>query len=123
MKKRSNAGLPYNSLMNSLFSKPSLVLLLIGVSACTQVPPKPSGMTTYSPFTPQQITEFNNQSPSPAEGPFGPVTPNARDLDLARQQRALNAKYYNQPEGEEEAESLETQSFDPYQSTKPILTF
>lgn len=108
--------------MNTYVRRLVPCLILISITACTQAPPLPPGSTTKSPFTPQQIKEFNSQMLSPVEGPFGPVAPNANDSDLAKQ-RALNAKYYNQPDGESEAEALETQSFDPYQATKPVLTF
>jgi hypothetical protein len=96
--------------------------LLIGLSACNQTPIKPPGSTTFSPYTPQQIQEFNGQTLSPVEGPFGPVDPRAEDLRIAKE-RALDAKFYNQPQGEEEAETLEMQSADPYQATKPVITF
>jgi len=95
---------------------------LTSVLACTQTPPKPPGSTTFSPYSPQQIQEFNKQTLSPVEGPFGPVDPRAEDLRIAKE-RALDSKFYNQPEGEEEAEALETQSADPYQATKPVITF
>lgn len=108
--------------MHTFISKLSLILLLVSLSACTQAPPKPPGSTTYSPYSPQQIKEFNNQTLSPVEGPFGPVDPRAEDIRISKE-RALDSKFYNQPEGEEEAEALETQSADPYQSTKPIITF
>ena len=108
--------------MKTLFSKLHPFLLLIGVVACSQAPPKPPGSTTFSPYTPQQIQEFNKQTLSPVEGPFGPVDPRAEDLRLAKE-RSLDAKFYKQPEGEQEAEALETQSADPYQATKPIITF
>ena len=108
--------------MNSFFSELSPFLLLISVVACSQAPPKPPGSTTFSPYTPAQIQEFNQQALSPVEGPFGPVDQRAEDLRIAKE-RASDAKFYNQPQGEEEAEALETQSADPYQSTKPVLTF
>jgi hypothetical protein len=108
--------------MNSFFSKLGPFLLLTGVVACSQTPPKPPGSTTFSPYTPQQIQEFNQQTLSPVEGPFGPVNPRAEDLRIAKE-RASDAKYFNQPQGEQEAEAIETESADPYQSTKPILTF
>ncbi|MBU3538047.1 hypothetical protein ICN36_03815 [Polynucleobacter sp. UK-Gri1-W3] len=95
---------------------------MAGVSACTQAPPQPPGSTTYSPYSPQQIKEFNNQTLSPVEGPFGPVDPRAEDLRIAKE-RAVDSKFYSQPQGEEEAEAIETQSADPYQATKPIITF
>lgn len=115
-------GYPTMGYMNTFLSRLSPFLLLMGISACSQAPPLPSGSTTYSPYTPGQIQEFNKQSLSPVEGPFGPVDQKAEDLRIAKE-RALDSKYYNQPEGEEEAEALETQSADPYQSTKPIITF
>lgn len=113
---------PTMEYMNISSWKLSPLLLLMSISACTQAPPLPSGSTTYSPYSPQQIKEFNNQTLSPVEGPFGPVDRRAEDLRIAKE-RALDSKLYNQPEGEEEAEALETQSADPYQSTKPIMTF
>ena len=109
-------------LMKTFLLKFSPLLILAGVSACTQAPPQPPGSTTYSPYSPQQIKEFNSQTLSPVEGPFGPVDPRAEDLRIAKE-RALDSKFYNQPQGEEEAEALETQSADPYQATKPIITF
>lgn len=108
--------------MNTFLSKLSPILLFIGVSACTQSPPQPPGSTTFSPYTPQQIQEFNSQTISPVEGPFGPVDKRAEDLRIAKE-RALDAKLYSQPQGEQEAEAIETQSADPYQATKPLLTF
>jgi hypothetical protein len=108
--------------MKIFFSKLSPLLILAGVSACTQTPPQPPGSTTYSPYSPQQIQEFNNQTLSPVEGPFGPVDPRAEDLRISKE-RALDSKFYSQPQGEEEAEAIETQSADPYQATKPIITF
>lgn len=97
-------------------------LILINIAACTQAPPLPPGSTTQSPYTAQQIKEFNRQALSPVEGPFGPIDPRAEDLRLSKE-RALDSKLYNQPKGEEEAEALETQSVDPYQATKPVFTF
>ena len=108
--------------MNKFTLRLSPFLLLMGLSACTQAPPKPPGSTTFSPYTPGQIQEFNKQTLSPVEGPFGPVDPRAEDLRIAKE-RASDAKFYNQPQGEQEAEALETQSTDPYQATKPVVTF
>jgi len=108
--------------MNISLWKLSPCLVLAGVLACTQAPPQPPGSTTYSPYTTGQIKEFNQQSLSPVEGPFGPVDRRAEDLRIAKE-RSADAKFYNQPKGEEEAEAIETQSADPYQTTKPIMTF
>ena len=110
------------SLMKTFTLRLSSSLLLVGLWACSQTPPQPPGSTTYSPYTPAQIQEFNRQSLSPVEGPFGPVDPRVEDVRIAKE-RAADAKLYNQPPGEQEAEALETQSVDPYQPTKPIVTF
>jgi hypothetical protein len=83
---------------------------------------KPSGMQTYSPYTPGQLQELNSQPLSPVEGPFGPIAPSAQEFNLSKKS-APDEKYYNQPVGEEEAEALELQSADPYQSAKPVITF
>ena len=109
-------------LMNTFFLKLIPLILLMGISACTHTPPKPPGSITFSPYTPGQIQEFNQQPLSPVEGPFGPVDPRAEDLRIAKE-RAMDAKFYNQPKGEVEAEALETQSTDPYQAVRPIITF
>lgn len=108
--------------MNTSTLRPTSFLLLIAISACSQAPIKPAGSTTFSPYTPQQIQEFNRQTLAPVEGPFGPVDPRAEDARIAKE-RAADSKFYSQPQGEEEAEAIETQSADPYQVTKPVMTF
>ena len=108
--------------MNKYALRLATCLVLISITACTQAPPLPPGSITKSPYTLQQIKEFNSQTLSPVEGPFGPVDPRAEDLRLAKE-RALDSKLYNQPKGEQEAEALEMQSADPYQATKPVFTF
>ena len=108
--------------MNKYALRLANCLVLISIAACTQAPPLPPRSTATSPYTSEQIKEFNNQALSPVEGPFGPVDPRAEDLRLAKE-RALDSKLYNQPKGEQEAEALEIQSADPYQATKPVFTF
>lgn len=97
-------------------------LLLIGSSVLAQTPAPSTGMQTYSPYTPQQIKELNSQPLSPAEGPFGPVAPSAREMDLSKKQ-SIGSNFYSQPKGEEEAEALETESAAPYQPISPVISF
>jgi hypothetical protein len=106
--------------LNSI--KSSYFLLLMGVSL-TVMGQASSGMTTYSPYTPEQIREFNQQPISPVEGPFGPVNPNVQEQERAAKRQSIDSKYYRQSTGEEEAEALETESAEPYQPMKPVLTF
>ncbi len=107
--------------MNKHVSSLGLCLAVVSFWAFAQNP-KPSGMQTYSPYTPGQLQELNSQPLSPAESPFGPIVPNTQEFNLSKKP-APDAKYYNQPVGEEEAEALELQSADPYQSSKPVITF
>jgi len=107
--------------MNKALSSLGFCLLLASFWAFAQNP-KPSGMQTYSPYTPGQLQQLNSQPLSPVEGPFGPITPNAQELNLSKKP-VLDAKYASQPKGEEEAEAIEMQSADPYQVSKPIITF
>ena len=96
-------------------------LLLIGISTAAMGQAN-SGMTTYSPYTPEQIKEFNNQAISPVEGPFGPVNPSAQQQRAANR-KYMDSKYFNQPTGEEEAEAQETESAEPFQPMSPVITF
>lgn len=97
-------------------------ILLISFYADAQTPTPNAEMQTYSPYTPQQIKEFNSQSLSPVEGPFGPVAPNSKEMNLSKKV-PIDSKYYSQPKGEEEAEALETESDAPYQPISPVISF
>lgn len=108
--------------MNAPLLRPAVCLIFITMTACAQVAHLPPGSKTFSPYSPQQIKEFNGQTLSPVEGPFGPMDLRVEDARIAKE-RAADTKLYNQPQGEEEAQALETQSADPYQATKPVFTF
>ena len=73
--------------------------------------------TTYSPYTKEQMQQFNSQPISPA------ISVNEIDGQTRGPQDFRGSKFYRQPQGEEEAEALETQSADPYTSLQPALTF
>ena len=73
--------------------------------------------TTYSPYTKEQLQQFNSQPISPA------ISVNEIDGQTQRPQDFRGSKFYNQPQGGEEAEALETQSADPYTPVQPVLTF
>lgn len=107
--------------MNASLYKLSPCALLVCVSALAQTS-TPSGMETYSPYTPGQIRELNSQPLSPVEGVFGPVISNSQGFSLSKKP-SPDSKLYSQPEGEEEAEALETQSADPYQPISPAISF
>ncbi len=75
---------------------------------------------TYSPYTPTQLQEFNNQPLSPAESPFGPVDPR---LVPERPQSTLESGYIKNPDGEEQAEAQGAESAAPFEPIPTTLTF
>ena len=76
---------------------------------------------TYSPYTPAQISEFNNQPLSPAETPAGPIYLN--NLPQPKPRSMVGAHYFSQPLGEEEAEAQETESATPFTPTPTTFQF
>jgi hypothetical protein len=88
------------------------------VSAQTTAPP-PQGSKTFSPYTPSQIQQFNQQTISPEQGPFGPVNPSERRPQKPR----FDSQYFNVPVGEQEAEAIETQSAEPYEPIPATIRF
>ena len=73
--------------------------------------------TTYSPYTKEQLKEFNSQPLAPA------VTVDEVDGESNPRVPKIDSKYFRQPEGEEEAEVLETGSPDAYTPIQPMFTF
>ncbi len=99
----------------------ALCLTLLSCSTTPQTPP-PIGSKTSAVYTPEQLRGFNNQPISPTEGPFGPVATPPQERGLSKKPPG-NSKYFSAPEGEEEAEAIETQSSDPYTPTTPVYRF
>ena len=107
--------LSYNGSMNT-YLRLVFCLALISCSA-TQGPP-PKGSQTGPAYTSEQLREFNNQPVALIEGPFGPVATPEREMAVTKNP-SENSKYFSPPQGEQEAEAIETQSADPY---TPIST-
>jgi hypothetical protein len=101
--------------------KLALCLILAGCSTAQQGPP-PKGSQTSPVYSPEQLRQFNNQPVALTEGPFGPVATPPQKQGLSRQSPG-DSKYFNQPQGEQEAEAIETQSADPIQPGIPIYRF
>ena len=96
-------------------------LAVLSISVLGQPNPNQE-MRTFSPYTPEQLKSFNAQKISPAEGPFGPVDMTQKQLNLQKKP-GINSKFFNVPEGEQEAEALETESANPYQPMSPAISF
>ena len=99
----------------------ALCLALVGCSTAKQGPP-PKGSQTSPVYSPEQLREFNNQPVAFSEGPFGPVATPPQKQGMSKGSTG-NSKYFNQPQGEQEAEAIETQSADPYLPSTPIYRF
>jgi hypothetical protein len=107
--------------MKKIYLGIGVTLVAISFSALGQTNSSQE-MKTFSPYTPEQLKSFNNQKISPAEGPFGPVNLTQQQLNL-QQKPNLDSKFFNVPDGEQEAEALETESADPYQPMTPAISF
>ena len=105
----------------NIYLRLTLCLTLLSCSATPQTPP-PIGSKTSAIYTPEQLKEFNNQPISPTEGPFGPVATPPREMGQSKKP-AGSSKYFSAPEGEQEAEAIETQSADPYTPSAPVYRF
>jgi len=101
--------------------KLALCLALVGCSTAQQGPP-PKGSQTSPVYSPEQLREFNNQPVAFSEGPFGPVATPSPKQGLTKNTPG-NSNYFTQPDGEQEAEAIETQSADPYMPSSPIYRF
>ena len=84
--------------------------------------PSPAVGQTFSPYTPAQIQEFNNQPVAPMETPAGPVY-----LEEVPAKQRLNvpfdSRYVKNPDGEEQAEAQGIESAAPFEPTPSSFTF
>jgi hypothetical protein len=77
---------------------------------------------TFSPYTPEQIQEFNNQPIAPMETPAGPVYLDA--LPVSQKPKAsFDARYVKNPDGEEQAEAQEVESAAPFEPIPATFTY
>lgn len=77
---------------------------------------------TYSPYTPEQIQEFNNQPLSPVETPGGPIYLEPPPVSQGSKV-PFDARYFQNPEGEEQAEAQGSQSAAPFEPIPATIAF
>lgn len=77
---------------------------------------------TFSPYTPEQIQEFNNQPIAPMETPSGPVYVDPPPVSQ-KPKVPFDSRYVKNPDGEEQAEAQETESAAPFQPIPATFTF
>ena len=77
---------------------------------------------TFSPYTPEQIQEFNNQPIAPMETPSGPVYLDPPPVSQ-KPKVPFDSRYVKNPDGEEQAEAQETESAAPFEPIPATFTF
>ena len=77
---------------------------------------------TFSPYTPEQIQEFNNQPIAPMETPSGPVYVDPPPVSQ-KPKVPFDSRYVKNPDGEEQAEAQETESAAPFEPIPATFTF
>jgi hypothetical protein len=77
---------------------------------------------TFSPYTPKQIEEFNNQPIAPVETPAGPVYLESPPVSQ-KPNISINSRYIKNPDGEEQAEAQGAESAVPFEPIPSTFTF
>lgn len=77
---------------------------------------------TYSPYTPAQIQEFNNQPLAPIETPAGPVYLERPPVSQ-KPGVPLDSRYIKNPDGEEQAEAQGAESAAPFEPIPATFSF
>lgn len=77
---------------------------------------------TFSPYTPAQLQELNQQPISPTETPMGPVYSSPAPVQQAPK-RTLDSRYIKNPDGEEQAEAQGAQSAAPFEPIPATISF
>lgn len=94
---------------------------LFGMTLCF-VSPMTVIAQTFSPYTPGQIQEFNNQPIAPMETPAGPVYIERPPISQ-RPNIPFDARYIKNPDGEEQAEAQGAQSAAPFEPIPATIVF
>jgi hypothetical protein len=96
--------------------------MLVGVLTLIFALPMTAIAQTYSPYTPEQIQEFNNQPIAPIETPAGPVYLE-RPPVTQKPNVPFDSRYIKNPEGEEQAEAQGAESAAPFEPIPATITF
>lgn len=77
---------------------------------------------TFSPYTPEQIQDFNKQPIAPMETPAGPVYLDPSPVSQ-KPKAPFDSRYVKNPDGEEQAEAQEVESAAPFEPIPATFTF
>jgi len=90
--------------------------------ACSCASPLSAIAQTFSPYTPEQIQEFNRQPIAPIETPAGPVYIDPPPVNQ-KPKAPFDSRYVKNPDGEEQAEAQEVESAAPFEPIPATFTF
>ncbi len=76
----------------------------------------------FSPYTPEQIQEFNKQPIAPMETPEGPVYVDPPPVSQ-KQKVLFDSHHVKNPDGEEQAQAQEVESAAPFEPIPATFTF
>ena len=96
--------------------------MLVGGLTLIFVFPMTAIAQTYSPYTPAQIQEFNNQPLAPMETPAGPVYLEAPPVSQ-KPSVPFDSRYIKNPDGEEQAEAQGAESAAPFEPIPATFSF
>lgn len=77
---------------------------------------------TFSPYTAEQIQEFNNQPIAPMETPAGPVYLERPPVSQ-KPNVPFDSRYIKNPDGEEQAEAQGSESATPFEPIPSTFSF
>lgn len=77
---------------------------------------------TFSPYTSEQIQEFNSQPIAPLETPAGPIYIERPPISQ-RLNAPIDSRYIKNPDGEEQAEAQGAQSAAPFEPIPATIVF
>ena len=97
------------------------VMSMVGITLMFAIPITAIAQT-YSPYTPVQIQEFNNQPLAPMETPAGPVYLEAPPVSQ-KPSVPFDSRYIKNPDGEEQAEAQGAESAAPFEPIPATFTF
>ena len=103
---------------NSIWQK---AILVFGIAFSSAIPLTAIAQT-FSPYSPEQIQEFNNQPIAPMETPAGPVYLDPPPVSQ-KPKVPFDSRYVKNPDGEEQAEAQEVESAAPFEPIPATFTF
>lgn len=105
--------MPISTQIRSIYISGIVFGLVLPITAIAQ---------TFSPYTPAQIQEFNQQPIAPIETPAGPVYLEPPPVNQ-KPDVPFDSRYLKRPDGEAQAEAQSTESDAPFEPIPATISF